>query len=123
MLVQKLKRKFPTHSVMDVFGIMYPQYWLQPNHEASLPEHLEVIKIAFYYGKTQLLDGVENFGFKVLNVNDFDNQQGMFKLNMTSNVVTCMAPPFDTNPLTNPSTLGDNTLDINLQLPRVCEIG
>jgi len=24
MLVQKLKRKFPTHSVMDVFGIMYP---------------------------------------------------------------------------------------------------
>jgi hypothetical protein len=72
-LVKKLETKFPTHGVMDVIGIMYPMYWLQPNHEASFPKHLEVIKMAFYYGKTQLLDGVENFGSKVLNVNDLDN--------------------------------------------------
>jgi hypothetical protein len=71
-LVQKLETKFPTHGVMDVLKIMYPQYWLEPNQGASFPKHLKVIKMAFYYGKTQLLDGVENFGFKVLDFNDFN---------------------------------------------------
>jgi hypothetical protein len=55
---------------MDVFRIMYAQCWLQPNHEASFLKHLKVIKMGFYYGKTLLLDGVEDFGFKVLNLND-----------------------------------------------------
>jgi carbamoylphosphate synthase large subunit len=27
-LVKKLETKFPTHGVMDVIGIMYPQYWI-----------------------------------------------------------------------------------------------
>jgi hypothetical protein len=47
-----------------------------------------------------LLDGVETFVHEVLNANDLDDQQGMFKLMMKSNVTACMVPPFDTNPLT-----------------------
>jgi len=37
---------------------------------------------------------------EVLNVSDLDSQQGMFKLMMKLNVAACMAPPFNTNPLT-----------------------
>jgi hypothetical protein len=43
-LIQELETRFLAHGVMDVFGIVYPQYWLQPYCEASFPEHLEVIK-------------------------------------------------------------------------------
>jgi hypothetical protein len=45
--IRKLKIRFPTHGVKDVFGIMYPQYWLQPNCDASLVMHLKVLKIVF----------------------------------------------------------------------------
>jgi hypothetical protein len=46
------------------------------------------------------LDGVKTFVPEILNANDLDSQQGMFKLMMKSNVAICMALPFDTNPLT-----------------------
>jgi hypothetical protein len=41
------KIRFPTHGVKDVFGIMYPKYWLQQNCDASLVMHLKVLKIDF----------------------------------------------------------------------------
>jgi hypothetical protein len=44
--------------------------------------------------------GVETFVSKVLNANDLDNQQDMFKLKMKSSVAAFMAPPFDINHLT-----------------------
>ncbi len=49
--------------------------------------------------RTLLLDGMETFVLEVLNANDPNSQQGMFKLMMKLNVAACMAPPFDTNPL------------------------
>jgi hypothetical protein len=27
-LIQELETRFPTHGIMDAFGIIYPQYWL-----------------------------------------------------------------------------------------------
>jgi len=64
------------------------------------PKHLEVITTSFYFRKALLLDGVETFVSKVLNASDFDSQWGMFKLTMKLNATTCMAPSFNTNPLT-----------------------
>ncbi len=37
---------------------------------------------------------------ELLNVSDLDCQQGISKFTMKSNATTCMAPPFDLNPLT-----------------------
>ncbi len=37
---------------------------------------------------------------ELLNANDLDCQQDMFKFTMKSNASACMAPPFDLNPLT-----------------------
>ncbi len=99
-LIQKLKTRFPTHGVMDVLEIVYPQYWLQAYCETTFSKHLVIIKTTFCSSKTHLLDGVETFVLEVLNANDLDSQQGMFKLTMKSNVAACMALPFDTNCLT-----------------------
>ncbi len=46
-LIRKLEIKFLAHGVKDVFRIVYPQYWLQPNCDASFAVHLKVLKIAF----------------------------------------------------------------------------
>jgi hypothetical protein len=73
ILILELETRFLAHGVMDVFGIVYLQYWLQPDCEASFPKHLEVIKTTFYSNKTQLLDAVETFVYKVLNVSDLDS--------------------------------------------------
>jgi hypothetical protein len=37
---------------------------------------------------------------ELLNVNDLNCQQGMFKFTMRLNAAACMVPRFDTNPLT-----------------------
>jgi hypothetical protein len=50
--------------------------------------------------KTQWVDGQDKKVFELLNVNDLDCKQGMFKLTMKFNVTKCMAPSFDINPLT-----------------------
>jgi hypothetical protein len=38
---------------MDVLGIVYPQYWLHLDFNASFAKHHDVIKVIFYFGKTQ----------------------------------------------------------------------
>jgi hypothetical protein len=64
---------FLAHGVMDVLGIVYPQYWSQLDCEMSFPKHLQVIKATFC-SSTQFVDGVETFAFEVLNTNDLDSQ-------------------------------------------------
>jgi hypothetical protein len=59
-LIQELETRFLTHGVMDVLRIVYPQYWLQVDYETSFLKNLVVIKITFYFNKTQLLDGGGN---------------------------------------------------------------
>ncbi len=34
-LMKVLEIRFPTHGVMNALGIVYPQYWLQPDCDAS----------------------------------------------------------------------------------------
>jgi len=36
---------------MNALGIVYPQYWLQPDCDASFANLLQVFKATFYYGK------------------------------------------------------------------------
>ncbi len=51
ILTKELEIKFPTQSVMNAFGIVYPEYQLQPNYDVSFANHLQVLKITFCYGK------------------------------------------------------------------------
>jgi hypothetical protein len=47
-LIAKLNVHFFEQSVLDVMGIVYPQYWLQENVKVTFPQHLENLK-GFYY--------------------------------------------------------------------------
>ena len=42
--IGELQERFPASSLMDAFGFVYPQYWLQPNAEGDFVKHLAVIK-------------------------------------------------------------------------------
>jgi len=51
-------------------------------------------------GKTHKVDDQNMMVGELLNSNDLDCHQGMFKLTMKSNAIVCVALPFDLNPLT-----------------------
>jgi hypothetical protein len=67
----------------------------------SFVKHLEVLKTIFYYRKTHKVNEQEIKVHELLNTNDFNYQQDMFKFTMKSNAASCMKPPFHTNPLTH----------------------
>jgi hypothetical protein len=48
-LMKELEIKFLAHGVVNVIGIVY---WLQLDYDASFASQLQVLKIAFCYGKT-----------------------------------------------------------------------
>jgi hypothetical protein len=68
---------------------------------ASFAKHLEVLKTTFYYHKTHKVNEQEIKVHELLNANDFNYQQDMFKFTMKSNATSCTKPHFNTNPLTH----------------------
>jgi hypothetical protein len=55
-LIVKLQGRFPTQKLMDAFGIVYPQYWLQLELETRFVTHLAILKDAFCQFKKLGLD-------------------------------------------------------------------
>jgi hypothetical protein len=52
---------------MDVLGIVYPQYWLHLDSNASFAKHHEGIKVTFYSQKSQSwVNGWERKVFELL---------------------------------------------------------
>jgi hypothetical protein len=43
----ELEKHFLAQDVMDVFGLVYPQYWLKPSCEQTFPVHMAILK-GFY---------------------------------------------------------------------------
>jgi hypothetical protein len=44
---------FPTQELMNVTRIIYPQYWMAPDIEATFPIHLMLLKTHFHHPKTK----------------------------------------------------------------------
>jgi hypothetical protein len=61
-----------THGVMDVLGIVYPQYWMQSEYDVTFVKHLQVIKLTFYSGKTHKVDDQDMMVGELLNASDHD---------------------------------------------------
>jgi hypothetical protein len=47
-LIDETKSSFPSISLMDALGIVYPQYWVQGDCEQSFRKHLMILQ-EFYY--------------------------------------------------------------------------
>jgi len=43
-LMDEMKSKFLDHNLMDALGVVYPQYWMQGDCDASFCKHLDIIK-------------------------------------------------------------------------------
>jgi hypothetical protein len=67
-LVRNLEIRFPAHGVMNVFRIMYPQFWVQPECDATFVKHPQVIKLVFFLGKTHNVDDQNMMVGELLNV-------------------------------------------------------
>jgi hypothetical protein len=98
LLVTKLKQRFPIHELMNVFGIIYPQYWLQPNHESTFVDHLSIIKRHYYISQKLGVD--RRWVSKALSKEILDLQTSLFKLTMKSQASKAMVEPRDENPVT-----------------------
>ncbi len=57
LLVRELEGKFLNHELMNVLGIIFSQYWLQPNNEFTFVDHLALIKQHYYILKKVGIDG------------------------------------------------------------------
>ena len=47
MLVAELSRRFLDSILINVLGIVFPQFWLQPNVDELFPIHLKTLKSHF----------------------------------------------------------------------------
>jgi hypothetical protein len=102
-LIGELRSRFSQHDILDAHGIIYPQYWANPNAEESFHKYLQVLKK--FYGEHKTLSRGENGESKthvpaLLDPWKLDSQQAYFKLSMLNNFKQAMQPPFDVNPLT-----------------------
>jgi hypothetical protein len=43
-LISKLQSHFPSHTLMEVLGVVFLQYWLMPNCEKFFKKHINVVK-------------------------------------------------------------------------------
>jgi hypothetical protein len=57
---------------MDVFGIVYLQYWMQSTCDATFFKQLQVIKLTFYLGKIHKVDEQDMMVGELLNASDLD---------------------------------------------------
>jgi aspartate/glutamate racemase len=96
-----------------LLGLCIPNIGYNKTMMHFFANHIQVFKIVFCCGKTiHKVDEQEVQMHKLLYATNFDYQQGMFKLSMKSNPITCMVPPIDTNPLTKMWCLNcDSILD------------
>jgi hypothetical protein len=96
-LIQELQRRFPEHTVLDALGIIYPQYWLQPDVEITFSKHMK----NWYCNARVLGSGVDKEVIHgILDRWSLDSQQGYFKIPMKSNTHVAMEPPYDINLVT-----------------------
>ncbi len=104
-LCDELDRRFPQHELLDAFGIIYPQYWLQDGAIDTFTQHLSVLKEYFCYSRLvnkgePLHEGGQPFiAAEMLDGGKLNMQQGLFQVTMKANCEVACAPPFDVNPL------------------------
>ena len=116
----ELEVRFPTVDVMDALGVIYPQYWLQGNYEASFRKHLTMIKDFYGEPRSVVHDGVRIVAPSILDKYRLKSEQPLFKMAMVANSPWAMEPPTigldASKPLLNPVTKLWHCLDANSAL-------
>ena len=103
--------------VVDALGVIYPQYWLQGDCEASFQKHLTVIKDFYGESRSVVHDGVRTVAPPILDKYRLESEQPLFKMAMVANSPWAMEPPTigsdASKPLLNSVTKLWHRLDAN----------
>lgn len=98
LVISELDARFPAQSVMNAFGILYPQYWCQGDAEEQFENHLRCLMDNYCHGKI-LGDGDGKLLIPaILDRELLMSQRSLFKTCMRSNCRSAMLPPYDMNP-------------------------
>jgi len=92
-LIVGLDAQFPRQAVVDVMGIVYPQYWLETNTNVTFPRHLEVLN--FFYCNPHPCGQPKDDKFVpmvviIISSWDLNVQQSLLKFTMKSNNIQTM---------------------------------
>lgn len=80
-IVEELEKRFQTSKVMDVLGIVYPQYWVVATTDDTFSQHMAILKA--FYGVAKKLDQ-RNVVSIVIDSQLIDVQSSFFKMSMKS---------------------------------------
>lgn len=118
LLRLELDCRFPEVELMNALGIVFPQYWLQPNCDELFPLHMKTLKFQYCVCRTM------NFGTKeepvmkhidpIIDEHSLSLQSSLFKLTMKSHAKVAMEEPHDQNLVTKLWTwVGQNAPMLN----------
>jgi hypothetical protein len=98
MLVIELDQWFMDSELMNALGIVYPEFWIQPDVDLFFSLHMAVIKK--HYCETNKVKPSLLHVAEPLDANILDLQMCIFKFTVETQVPKAVAEPFDTNPVT-----------------------
>jgi hypothetical protein len=105
LMMEALDQQFPDVNLINALGVVFPQYWLQPNCHEMFVLHLQVI-ISYYCQEKRFRPDAENSEaellVQILSRRDLENQVSVFKATMLVNCIKIMESRdiTKTNPLT-----------------------
>jgi hypothetical protein len=95
-LIKELSSRFPASNLMDSLGVVYPQYWLQPNADELFEAHFKCLKDHYCYEKKV----GEVYSPPMLEMAALNHEASLFKGAMKANAADAMRKPITVNPLT-----------------------
>jgi hypothetical protein len=95
-LVKELSSRFPASALMDALGVVYPQYWLQPQAEELFEGHFSVLKNHYCFERHHS----EVHSPALLDLSALNHQCSQFKGAMRANSAAALEKPITVNPLT-----------------------
>ena len=113
-----------------MFGILYPQYWLQDGTEEAFPKLLQALKRQYCGTRNQHVHGPRELPTltcgELLSSSALNIQQSLFKVTMKVQAKGYMLPLFDKNPFTRLWDLVSGSAVLTKMIPeylKLAEIG
>jgi hypothetical protein len=92
MMIHKLQTRFPPNHVMDVFSIVYPQFWHSPNYELKLQHHIKVLRDEFGTAKEVIVGETYEVVAPILSAARLNEQLELFSISMVHNSEATLYP-------------------------------
>lgn len=104
LLRLELDLRCPEVELMNALGVVFPQYWLQPNCDDLFPMHVKTLREHYAVCRTVNLGSKEEPNMQqvdaLIDGRALSLQSSLFKLTMKSHCKSAMEEPHGDNPVT-----------------------